>query len=198
MMLTDILNPVLFRKDAVFDHLYPQHIRALSQLHWTSIDIAKKASAFLAIPNARVLDIGSGVGKFCMVAGFFHPETMFYGVEQRKKLFTFAEVAKEELDLTNVSFIHGNLTELNYDDYDHFYFYNAFYENIESESRIDYTVRTSFELYDLYSRFVYEMLDEKPSETRLVTFHGTDSQVPPSYQLINNSYSRVLKMWIKE
>lgn len=197
-MLNEILNPSLFRHDAAFDDLYPVHIRDLSPMHWTPVDIAKKAAAFLALPNARVLDIGSGVGKFCITAGFFHPETTFYGVEQRSELFTFAEIAKEEVDLPNVNFIHGNLTELDFDDYDHFYFYNSFYENIEPDSRIDYAVKTSFELYDLYSRLVYKMLDEKPAETRLVTFHASYKQVPPGYKMVNNSYSKVLKMWIKE
>lgn len=196
-MLHDTLSPSLFRKDHIFDDLYPEHIQALSPMHWTSVDIAKKAGEFLSIPNAKVLDIGSGVGKFCLVAGFFHPETAFYGIEQRSELFTFAEIAREEIDLPNVNFMHGNLIELDFDDYDHFYFYNPFYENIEPDSRIDYAVKTSFELYDRYSRFVYEMLDKKPAETRLVTFHGADSQVPPSYQLVSNSYSRFLKMWIK-
>jgi hypothetical protein len=197
-MLNDTLDPALFQKNAAFDDLYPEHIQALSQMHWTSVDIARQASAFLAIPGARVLDIGSGVGKFCLVAGFFHPETTFCGIEQRGELFTFAEIAREVINLPNVSFMHGNLTELNYKDYDHFYFYNSFYENIEPDSRIDYAVDASFELYDLYSRFLYKMLDEKPEGTRLVTFHGTDRQVPPSYQLINNSCNRVLKKWIKE
>jgi len=197
-MLNDLINPALFHKDVTFDDLYPEHIQNLSQMHWTPVDIARRASVFLAVPNARVLDIGSGVGKFCITAGFFHPETTFYGIEQREELYTIAETAKAEINLPNVHFMHGNLTELDFSEFDHFYFYNAFYENIEPYSRIDYAVKTSFELYDLYSRFVYEMLDKKPSKTRLVTFHGADSQVPPGYQLISNSYSRVLKMWLKE
>lgn len=197
-MLHETLNPVFFCKDTAFDELYPEHIQALSTMHWTSVDIARKAGEFLSIPNARVLDIGSGVGKFCLVAGFLHPETVFCGIEQRGELHTFAEMAKEELDLSNVHFIHGNLTELDFSSYDHFYFYNAFYENIEPDSRIDYAVKISFELYHRYSRLVYEMLDSKPPETRLVTFHGSDSQVPPSYKMVSNSYSRALKMWIKE
>jgi hypothetical protein len=197
-MLNDLINPALLHKDVTFDELYPEHIQEMSPMHWTPVNIARKASNFLAIPNARVLDIGSGVGKFCITAGFFHPETTFYGIEQREELYTFAEIAKTEVDLPNVHFIHGNLTDLDFSGFDHFYFYNAFYENIEPDSRIDYAVKTSFELYDRYSRFVYEMLDNKPPETRLVTFHGVDSQIPPGYQLINNSYTRVLKMWIKE
>jgi SAM-dependent methyltransferase len=197
-MLNELIHPTLFRKDATFDDLYPEHIQELSRMHWTPVDIARKAGNFLAIPNARVLDIGSGVGKFCITAGFFHPETSFYGIEQREELFTFAQIAKAEIDLPNVSFMHGNLTELDFSCFDHFYFYNPFFENVEPDSRIDYVVKTSFELYHRYSRLVYEMLDKKPPETRLVTFHSADSQVPPGYKLVNNSYSSVLKMWIKE
>ena len=197
-MLHHTLNPTLFRKDSAFDDLYPDHIQALSTMHWTAVDIARKAWEFLAIPNASVLDIGSGVGKFCLVAGFLHPEISFYGIEQRMELHTLAEMAKEEIDLSNVHFIYRNLTELDFGKYDHFYFYNAFYENIEPDSRINYSVRIPFELYHCYSRFVYEMLDGKPPETRIVTFHGTDSQVPSSYKIVNNSFSRALKMWMKE
>jgi SAM-dependent methyltransferase len=197
-MLNDLIQPALFRKDATFDDLYPEHIQGLSKMHWTPVEIARKAGDFLAIPDARVLDIGSGVGKFCITAGFFHPETTFHGIEQREELYKIAKIAKGEINLPNVNFIHGNLTGLDFKDFDHFYFYNAFYENIEPDSRIDYAVKTSFELYHRYSRLVYEMLDKKPQETRLVTFHSTDSQVPPGYQLVNNSYNSVLKMWIKE
>ncbi|MEO6524332.1 MAG: methyltransferase domain-containing protein [Mucilaginibacter sp.] len=197
-LVDELLNPSLFRYDTAFDHLYPEHIQELSAMHWTPVDIAKKAGDFLSIPNTQVLDIGSGVGKFCLTAGFFHPETVFYGIEQREELYTFAEIAKQEIDLPNVHFIHGNLTELDFSSFDHFYFYNAFYENIEPDSRIDYSVRTSFELYDRYSRFVYQMLEKKPPETRLVTFHAEGTQIPLGYRLVDNSYSKVLKMWIKE
>jgi len=83
-MHTNSLNEVYFDKDISFDYLYPKRIQDLSGLHWTSLEIAKKSSEYLSAPNSKVLDIGSGVGKFCISAGFFEPETLFYGVEQRK------------------------------------------------------------------------------------------------------------------
>lgn len=193
-----VINPALFRKDITFDDLFPERIQRLSQMHWTPVDMARKASDFLAIPNARVLDIGSGVGKFCITAGFFHPETAFYGIEQREALYTFAQLAKDEISLPNVHFIQGNVTGLDFSSFDHFYFYNPFYENIDPDSRIDNAVKISFQLYHRYSRLVYEMLDKKPPETRLVTFHCIDSQVPPGYQLTGSCYNRAMKMWIKE
>jgi hypothetical protein len=197
-MYSDTLNISYFRKDAAFDTLYPLHIRELSQMHWTALDVSLEASNFLAAPGARILDIGSGVGKFCIAAGVYHPEATFYGVEQRDELLHHAQIAKEQVGVSNVQFIYGNLTDLDYDLYDHFYFYNPFYENIEPGSRIDYTVSISFELYRHYTLFIYEMLNKKPAGTKLVTFHAPDKQIPDSYRLINNSYSRVLKMWVKE
>jgi len=196
--MPDGINPAFFHKDIIFDNLYPEHIQDMSQMHWTPVDMARKASGFLAIPNANVLVIGSGVGKFCLTAGFFHPETMFYGIEQREELYSLAEIAKDAINLTNVNFMHGNLTDLDFSAFDHFYFYNPFYENIDPDSRIDNAVKISFQLYHRYSRFVYEMLDKKPPETRLVTFHCIDSQVPPGYQLTGSYYNRAMKMWIKE
>jgi SAM-dependent methyltransferase len=197
-MYNDTLNISYFRKDAAFDTLYPLHIRELSQMHWTALDVSLEASNFLAAPGARILDIGSGVGKFCIAAGVYHPEATFYGVEHREELFHHAQIAKEQVGVPNVEFIHGNLTDLDYDSYDHFYFYNSFYENIEPRSRIDYTVSASFELYRYYTLFIYDMLNKKPAGTKLVTFHAPDKQIPASYRLIDNSYSRVLKMWVKE
>lgn len=197
-MYAETINISYFRKDAAFDTLYPQHIRDLSQMHWTPLDIALEASNFLAVPGGRVLDIGSGVGKFCIAAATYHPQTNFFGIEQRKELFNYANAAQGIVGLENAHFTIGNLTELNYDNYDSFYFYNSFYENIEPGSRIDYSVKTSFGLYNYYTEFIHDMLSSRPSGTKLSTFHAPDKQIPSSYQLVNNSYSRALKMWVKE
>jgi SAM-dependent methyltransferase len=197
-MKTDTLNYAAFENDLAFDELYPNHIRELSAMHWTPLDVAREAAGFLAVPEQRVLDIGSGVGKFCLIAGASYPQTQFTGIEQRKALFNHAETANDQTGLANVSFIHGNLTELDYDDYDHFYFYNSFYENIEPSSRIDHSVRISFELYERYSRFVYAMLDTKKTGTRLATFHARESQVPAGYQMVDYAYNGLLKMWTKK
>jgi hypothetical protein len=187
----------LFRNDTDFDHLYPRHVQKLSEMHWTPLHIVKKASEFLAVPDAKILDIGSGVGKFCLAAGFFQPKSLFDGIEQRSELFSYAETVKQEMNLPNVNFMHGNFTELDFNDFDHFYFYNSFYENITPTSPIDYILKTSYELYEKYSMFLFNMLEEKPEGTRLVTFQAPGKQIPASYRLIDNSYRRELKMWMK-
>lgn len=195
-METDSLNHLLFDKESCYDNIYPSHIKDLSQTHWTPVDIARKAALFLGVPQTKVLDIGSGVGKFCITAGAHYPQTDFIGIEQRKELYNHAEAARTMVKLDNVSFIHGNITELDYNDFDHFYFFNSFYENIDPGSRIDNSIKTSVELYTHYSRFIFSMLDTRKSGTRLVTYFARETQIPTSYDLIENGYNK-LKMWIR-
>ncbi len=190
-------NAALFSNDAAFDWMYPEHFQLLSLKHWTPLAVARKAAAFLAEPGARVLDIGSGIGKFCLAAGYEFPETYFYGVEQRHELVYHAEDAKGYTGLPNVNFIYANITQLNFKEFDHFYFYNSFYENIDPENQIDDTIEISESLYNYYTQYLFRALDEKPSGTRLVTFHISGEEVPSDYELAEVSYDTLLKMWIK-
>ena len=58
------------------------------------VKYCKKSCHFLATDySVRILDIGSGVGKFCLAAAYFKPNAFYYGVEQRKVLVSYAETA---------------------------------------------------------------------------------------------------------
>ena len=83
-----------------------------------------------------------------------------------------------------------------YNDPDFNHFYNSF-ANIHAASSIDYLLKTSYELYEYYSRFLFHMLDKRPPGTRLVTYQAPGKQIPASYRLADNSYRGELKMWIK-
>src|SRR5664279_1424340 len=122
----------LFNDDTLFNDLYPDPIRDLSKVHWTPLKTALRAAHFLSeCDGETILDIGSGVGKFCLAAAHYTPNAFYYGVEQRKSLITYAENAKNILGLHNVDFIHGNFTQLDFRKFDHFYFYNSFFENLK-------------------------------------------------------------------
>ena len=184
--------------DAEFDGLCPKHFQLLSLKYFTPLSIARKAAEFLSLPNTRVLDIGSGAGKFCLTAGYHFQKTSFYGVEQRHELYHLAESIKRYIDLPNVNFIYGNVTQINFKEFDHFYFYNSFYENIDQINQIDNTIELSEGLYNYYTQYLYMALSAKPSGTRLVTFHSLEQEIPPDYRLADVSYDTLLKMWIKE
>lgn len=197
-MRNTLIKPAWHMTDAAFDWLYPERIQLLSKRHWTPLAVAKKVAQFLAAePGKKILDIGSGVGKFALIGAHYFPEAFFYGVEQRSELHHYALAAKEYTKINNADFIQGNFTQVDLAEYDHFYFYNAFFENLDDSRRIDHNIEYSTSLYTYYSRYLFKELDAKPSGTRLATFHSLEDEIPPSYQLVDISLDFLLKMWIK-
>jgi len=189
----------LFSSDAAFDSLYSLRAQQLSSMHWTPLNIAKKAAEHLSAGAGKaILDIGSGVGKFCLVAAHYFPGHFFYGVEQRKALIDEAIIAQNATYMCNVKFIHANFNELDMDQYDHFYFYNSFSENIVHYKPIDNLIQTSAEIYDEYLSQFYELLENKPPGTRLATFHCPDDYVPPAYKRSRHTTGEPLSLWIKQ
>ena len=187
-----------FSSDEQFNQLYPLSIQTLARRHWTPLSVARKAANFLAAENnVRILDIGSGVGKFCLGAAYYKPNAFYFGVEQRKSLIVHAEIAKKLLQSENVSFFNGNFTLLDFRNYDHFYFYNAFYENLASSDKIDDSIDYSGELYNYYNRYLFKQLEQKPGGTRLATFHSMEDEIPPSYHEVGSEFDNLLKFWIK-
>lgn len=188
-----------FSSDIIFDRLYPQTMQVLSRRHWTPLQVAREASVFLTTePGVKILDIGSGVGKFCLAAAHNQPSAFFIGVEQRKNLVDDAETARQTLRLDNVSFVNGNFTQVPFKHFDHFYFYNSFYENLVTENRIDDSIDYSQELYKYYNRYLFKQLEQTRSGTRLVTFHSMEDEAPEGFHLFGSSIGTLLKFWIKE
>jgi hypothetical protein len=147
--------------------------------------------------GVKVLDLGSGVGKFCLAGAFYKPEASFYGVEQRKHLVELADAAKNSLGLQNVHFLHKNLTKLNFRGFDHFYFYNSFYENLMNTEKIDDRVTCAPYLYDYYNHCLYNKMEDMPPGTRIATFHCIDDRMPSGFDLVESQIGQLLKFWIK-
>ncbi len=187
-----------FSSDEKFNQLYSTEISALASRHWTPLSVAKEAAAFLAVGvSARILDIGSGVGKFCMIGAQFHPNAIFTGIEQRESLTQIAQLVSDKLSLTNTIFSTGNFTDIDFTQYQHFYFYNAFYENLIDNDAIDQTVVQRPELFNLYNRKLYKQLNKLPAGTRIATFHSSENEMPRTYQVVGVGSNQELKFWIK-
>ncbi len=187
-----------FSSDQQFDEIYPLSIQTLSRRHWTPLVVARTAAQFLgAGTGMKILEKRNCVGKFCLAAAYYKPDAHFYGVEQRKSLIRHAETAKEIMRLENVFFTNGNFTQLDFKNFDHFYFYNAFYENLADTEKIDNSIDYSVELYNYYTRYLYKQLEQKPAGTKLATFHGLEDEIPRSYHEVGAEFNNLLKFWIK-
>ncbi|HPZ86867.1 MAG TPA: methyltransferase domain-containing protein [Flavihumibacter sp.] len=187
-----------FESDASFNSLYPDTISQHARRHWTPLKVAKIAADFLRSGSGnKVLDIGSGAGKFCLTAAWFHPDTLYYGIEQRAWLVEAANLLRDQLAIPNVQFDAGNIKDLNLQQYDHFYFYNAFYENLAEAERIDDEIGCSTALYEQYSYHLYKQFRQCPAGTRLVTYHSLESEIPAEFHLVHTHINDYLKCWIK-
>ena len=195
-------------EDEKFDLIYSPEIRELSSLHWTPVAVAAEAARFLVTDRAgyaegpakagtRVLDIGCGPGKFCLV-GASRTDGRFTGVEQRSDLVLAARQAANDLRLTNVEFIHSNVLDVEFADYDAFYLFNPFEENMHYGHKIDSTVRLSPALFKTYTSYVAAQLGARPIGTRVVTYAGYTDDIPACYYCESALFGDDLKLWIKQ
>ncbi len=192
-------NPVPFSiEDEKFDLIYPRQIREFSSLHWTPVAVAAEAAKMLITASGlRVLDIGSGVGKFCLV-GASQTDGQFTGVEQRSDLVAAARRAAIDLRVSNIEFIHGNVMEIDFADYDAFYLFNPFEENMHYGHKIDSAVRLSPALFKTYTSHVAAQLGARPIGTRVVTYMGYSDDIPACYYCEEALFGDDLKLWIKQ
>jgi hypothetical protein len=187
-----------FQSENEFNQLFPVAMQKLDTRHWTSLKVAKKAAEYLTDSSpAKVLDIGSGVGKFCLAAAFYQPQAQFYGIEQRETLTVCAEKAQKVLGLSNVHFTTGNFTEVDFSAYDHFYFFNSFFENLTGTDKIDQSVGHASHLFDYYNLYLNAELAKRPPGTKLVTFHSLEDEVPEGYFVVGSEMNNQLKFWLK-
>ena len=184
-------------EDEKFDQIYPVRIRKLSALQWTPVRVAAEAAKLLAtVPGTRVLDIGCGPGKFCLV-GAVLTNGRFTGIEQRADLATVARKAAARLQSTNVEIIHGNVTEIAFADYDAFYLYNPFEENMARGQKIDSAIPLSPVLFKRCNNYVATNLGSMPIGTRVVTYAGFADEIPACYQCELALFRDELKLWVK-
>ena len=192
-----LADPGVFSvEDERFDRIYPPPIRKLSPLFWTPVAVAAEAARLLVTERGtRVLDLGCGSGKFCLLAATL-TEGRFTGVEQRAQLVAAARAAAATLGLTAVEFLHANLIEVSLADYDAFYLFNPFEENMHGH-KIDAAIPLSANLFRKYTQHVANQLGARPMGTRVVTYAGYANDIPACYDCEMALFRDDLKLWIK-
>lgn len=196
-MIFNRIRQKLIVNDNEFDSLYPNIIKQLSARHWTPVEVAIMAAGYLADqPGKKVLDIGSGCGKFCHI-GSVSTEGYFYGVEQRGALVAEANKIVDKYSLENISFMEANITTVRFSDYDSFYFFNPFMENVNRSAIIDSSVSLKRELFFHYSDYVRDELRTTPQGTKLVTYWSLLNEVPNDFDLEFSVFNGMLNFWKK-
>lgn len=159
--------------DELLDALYPDPFRLFRGQHTTPVDVATRAAAWLAgAPGARVLDVGAGAGRFCVVGALTTGAT-FVGVEQRRRLVDAARDVAARLGATRAEFVRGDIREVDWARFGGFYLFNPFAENyLPRDERIDDEVAHAAARLVADIDFVEARLHAAPAGTRVVTWHG--------------------------
>ena len=191
MIKKELLN------DQNFDSLYTEEVRKHSFIHWTPAEIVETAIDWLRLDaTSKVLDIGSGAGKFC-VMGALMSKARFTGIERREDLVEAAEKLKKDIGVTNVTFINEDIVNVDFKAYHAFYYYNPFCEYIAEFDRIDDTVEYSPDIFRIYEDHVVEELEKLSKGVRVVTYCSQAFPFPSSYELRDMLYDGKLALWVK-
>lgn len=172
-----------------FDALFPAEMRARSVSYWTPVRVATIAAHWLEINGAtRVLDVGSGAGKFCSI-GATVTDAVFHGVERRAHLVEVAETLARRLGVAErTAFVVGDLDAVAFGDYDALYLYNPFYEGFNGPgSWFDETVEIGPAQARADIERIEDMLASLEVGVQLVTYHGYGGRVPDSFRLVQST-----------
>jgi len=195
------LTPSIFEHDDLFDEQFPHYVRERSSQYWTPVAVAARAAAIFRERGAkRILDVGCGPGKFCLVAGFLQPELDVHGIELRSGLVRLGSSLALLLNARNVRFSAGDVTEAPWNDYDGFYFFNPFCENVmEPSDQFDHKVPLSTLRFGTELLLVESLLQQAPVGTVLVTYFGLGGPIPASYELVADECAGAdrLRTWVQ-
>ena len=185
--------------DRRFDQIFPEEIRNLSETHWTPINVAIRAARmFSTEEKTRILDIGSGCGKFCTVAAL-SCRGQFIGVEQRPHLVDIARKAADAMNVTNVTFIQSNMIDIDWNFFDGFYLFNPFYEHKIRAIRMDANLYYDEERFERYVEIVRSKLRIARPGTKVVTYHGFGGEMPANFECVKKELAgtHALELWVK-
>lgn len=187
--------------DEEFDSAYADKERSISFRHWTPVVVASRAARLLTGMGAtRILDVGAGVGKFCIV-GALTTDAHFYGVERRGNLVEIARSAAARFGAERTRFSRGNIADFDCDPFDGFYLYNPFQELIDNDLLpIDGNVEQSPDLYRTYVAATTAKLIRAQVGTAVVTFNGFGGPMPPQYRRVRTEhfFSAELVLWVRK
>ncbi len=183
--------------DTDFDRLYPSSQRPRSSLHWTPIEVATRAVELLAPNGEHVLDVGSGVGKLCLVGAATTAGT-WVGIEQDAEMVRVARAAAASMRLDHrVTFVHGDIADVDWATFDSFYLFNPFAETLFAGDG-DPLERRDRYIENIH--FAQQQIARVAVGTRVVTFHGFGGDMPPGFREVvrEQMYEGDLCLWIKD
>lgn len=187
--------------DADFDVFLAEELQSVSARFWTQVGVSMRVTRWLEERGVtRVLDVGSGAGKFCVV-GAMASKMTFTGVEHRPHLVRAARELALRFDVSQrISFVEGRFGDVPFDEYDGLYFYNPFGENrFPTADHLDDSVELGRDRFEREVNEVEALLARMPIGAHLATYNSYGGRIPDSYDLVHTKVAghNLLRLWRK-
>lgn len=185
--------------DDAFDALLSVEVRRRATSYWSRVDVAQRAARWFSEVGARrVLDVGAGVGKFCIIASLATRQRV-WGLERRGRLVEEGRQLSAKLG-ADVVLHHGTLKDVDPAGFDGLYFFNPFGEYVaEQHERFDEDAPSSVHEYVHDARTVELWLRKLPVGTTMITYNGLGGRIPLSWELQRKEelHGDPLRLWMK-
>mgnify|MGYP001367384840 CR=1 FL=1 len=184
------------------DQFLPTDLRRLSSQHWTPLPVTRRAAQWISeLGIDSMVDIGSGVGKFCVATALAAEGCTFVGLEQRPRLVREAARLAETFGVQDrVTFVQGTLGEVEIPPASAYYLFNPFGENLHGRAdHIDDDVELSKARYERDVSLIRALLRQAPYGTYVLKYNGFGGEMPPGYRPVraDRNLPSPLRLWRK-
>jgi predicted RNA methylase len=184
--------------DSAFDSCLPKDLQAVSDQHWTPLEVIKHVSAWIEQLHIRsVVDVGSGAGKFCVAAALY-TSARFVGLEQRERLVDAARQLANSFGVAErVNFERSVVGLRSLPPADAYYLFNPFGENLLANAElIDKDVELTPGRYRRDVDAMRKFLAELPVGTFVITYNGYGTPLPSTFVdlVVDRTFRNVLRL----
>ncbi len=188
-------------EDDAIDSWLSEPYRRVSRRFWTPVIVARTAALWMEeVSAARILDVGAGVGKFCVVAALAS-DLHVTGIEQRHRLAVEASSLARRFGVSHrCRVLSGTLSRIDLAAFDGVYAFNPFAENVyPHHERLDETVELSSRRLREDLGIVENGLERMAVGGALVTYHGFGGEIPDTFELVRDEPigTAELRLWVK-
>lgn len=183
-----------------------------SDLFWTPVEVTARGVAWLdEVGAGPVMDLGSGVGKWCVAAARLSPGRRYVGVEHRADLVRVATSLARDLGVADrVAFHHAAVHDLAsmahpelapiLAETEAFYLFNPFGEHLApDDEHLDEAVAFSEDGFRRDVAATRALLSTRPPGTFVLVYNGFGGAMPEGYEPVRSDLEGryTLRLWLK-
>ncbi|XDD44936.1 methyltransferase [Leptospira sp. WS39.C2] len=172
--------------DQIWDSNLPAKYKSISTYQWTPVQVIEFTWQYLQTQSvSSILDLGSGVGKFCLyLAKLANGNFPIYGIEDRLDLYKVSESLKTKLKLEGVVFNHEDFLVNFPFGHSHYYLFNPLYETMKGNYSIDFEKEKSANLFLKNLQILKSNLLKCKTGTKVITYHGFGGSILPGFRIL--------------